>query len=83
MKKQQVDFEHAKICIPTSSGGHLTHMMLLKELWQLHDRFWVTFNKIDAQSQLKNERKYWCYTTIFPCRILSKNVFVCRIEKIY
>lgn len=60
-KKQSADFEHAKICIPTSSGGHLTHMMLLKDLWQSHDRFWVTFNKIDAQSQLKDERRYWCY----------------------
>lgn len=60
-KKKSVDFEHAKICIPTSSGGHLTHMMLLKDLWQSHDRFWVTFNKVDAQSQLRDERKYWCY----------------------
>lgn len=28
--KKQIFFETAKICIPTSSGGHLTHMMLLK-----------------------------------------------------
>lgn len=59
--KKNVTFENAKICIPTSSGGHLTHMMLLKPFWETHDRFWVTFNKIDAQSQLKDERKYWCY----------------------
>ena len=60
-KKTRVDFDHIKICIPTSSGGHLTHMMLLKDFWQSHDRFWVTINKIDAQSQLKDEYKYWCY----------------------
>lgn len=60
-KKKNVTFENAKICIPTSSGGHLTHMMLLKPFWKEHDRFWVTFNKIDAQSQLKDEKKYWCH----------------------
>ena len=42
-KKQNVSFENAKICIPTSSGGHLTHMMLLKKFWEGHDRF-VAFN---------------------------------------
>lgn len=59
--KKHVSFEETKICIPTSSGGHLTHMMLLKPFWENHDRFWVTFNKIDAQSQLKDEKKYWCH----------------------
>ena len=29
-----LSFENAKICIPTSSGGHLTHMMLLKPIWE-------------------------------------------------
>lgn len=61
MNKKKISFENAKICIPTSSGGHLTHMILLKEFWESHDRFWVTFNKVDAQSILKDEKKYWCY----------------------
>lgn len=59
--KKRVSFEETKICIPTSSGGHLTHMMLLKPFWENHDRFFVTFNKVDAQSQLKDEKKYWCH----------------------
>ncbi|MBO5143529.1 MAG: UDP-N-acetylglucosamine--LPS N-acetylglucosamine transferase [Clostridia bacterium] len=50
-----------KIAIVGSSGGHLTHMWMLKEFWEKHDRFWVTFNKTDAQSLLKDEKKYWCY----------------------
>lgn len=54
-------FENAKILIPTSSGGHLTHMIMLKDIWEKHDRVWVTFNKADAQSILKDEKKYWCY----------------------
>jgi len=50
-----------KICFPTSSGGHLTHLLLLKSWYEKHDRFWVTFEKEDAISSLKSERKYWCY----------------------
>lgn len=50
-----------KICLVSSSGGHLTHLYWLKEFWEEHDRFWVTFEKEDAKSLLKKERKYWCY----------------------
>lgn len=60
MKSNKIK-ENIKVCIPTSSGGHLTHMMQLKDVWSKYDRFFVTFNKVDAVSQLKNERKYWCY----------------------
>ncbi len=54
-------YEDAKFCIVGSSGGHLTHMWMLKDIWNKHDRVWVTFDKIDANSLLKNEKKYWCY----------------------
>lgn len=50
-----------KIAIVGSSGGHLTHMWMLRDFLEKHDRFWVTFNKTDAKSLLKNEKKYWCY----------------------
>lgn len=50
-----------KICLVGSSGGHLTHLYLLKDWWEKYDRFWVTFNKVDAVSLLKEEKKYWCY----------------------
>lgn len=58
MKKK---YEDAKFCIVCSSGGHLTHMMMLNDIWDKHDRVWVTFNKIDANSLLRDENKYWCY----------------------
>lgn len=73
-----------KICFPTSSGGHLTHLLLLKEWYEKHDRVWVTFNKKDAVSSLKNEKKYWCHyptnrnivnlfkNTILAIKILKK-----------
>ncbi|KHD44226.1 PssD/Cps14F family polysaccharide biosynthesis glycosyltransferase [Streptococcus hongkongensis] len=50
-----------KICLVGSSGGHLTHLHLLKTIWKDEERFWVTFNKPDAISLLKDEKKYFCY----------------------
>ncbi|MDU7455931.1 PssD/Cps14F family polysaccharide biosynthesis glycosyltransferase [Clostridium saudiense] len=60
-----------KVCFVTSSGGHLTHLIQLKEWWQDKERFWVTFDKEDSRSILKNERKYWCY---FPTNRNIKNL---------
>jgi UDP-N-acetylglucosamine:LPS N-acetylglucosamine transferase len=47
-----------KICLVASSGGHLYPLYLLKSYWKKHHRFWVTFDKIDAISLLKNETIY-------------------------
>lgn len=73
-----------KICFVGSSGGHLTHLYMLKPFWQDKERFWVTFNKEDAQSQLAGELVYHCYyptnrnlwnlirNTIVAIRVLKK-----------
>ena len=50
-----------KIALVGSSGGHLTHLYLSKKFWENEDRFWVTFDKTDAKSILKEERFYPCY----------------------
>ncbi|MCR5701091.1 MAG: UDP-N-acetylglucosamine--LPS N-acetylglucosamine transferase [Lachnospiraceae bacterium] len=50
-----------KICMVGSSGGHLTHLYMLKNFWCKHERLWVTFDKEDANSILKDEKKYYCY----------------------
>ena len=50
-----------KVCLVSSSGGHLTHMYMLKPFWQDKERFWVTFDKEDARSLLKGEKMYPCY----------------------
>ena len=60
-----------KVCFVTSSGGHLTHLMQLKDWWKYKERFWVTFKKEDSKSILKNEKKYWCY---FPTNRNIKNL---------
>lgn len=50
-----------KICFVGSSGGHLTHLYMLKPFWKDKDRFWATFDKEDARSLLADERVYPVY----------------------
>lgn len=60
-----------KVCLVGSSGGHLTHLYLLKPFWEEKERFWVTFGKKDAKSILENEKMYECY---FPTNRNIKNL---------
>ncbi|MFT9457216.1 MAG: PssD/Cps14F family polysaccharide biosynthesis glycosyltransferase [Liquorilactobacillus hordei] len=60
-----------KICLVGSSGGHLTHLYLLKPFWEKNERFWVTFDKEDARSLLKKEKVYNCF---FPTNRNIKNL---------
>lgn len=39
----------------------MTHLYLWKNFWEDEDRFWLTFDKADAQSILKNEKFYPCH----------------------
>lgn len=60
-----------KICLVGSSGGHLTHLYMLKPIWENRERIWVTFDKEDAQSLLEGERMYSCY---YPTNRNIKNL---------
>ncbi len=60
-----------KVCLVGSSGGHLTHLYMLKPFWQNKERFWVTFDKADAQSLLEGEKMYPCY---YPTNRNIKNL---------
>lgn len=60
-----------KVCLVGSSGGHLTHLYMLKPFWQNKERFWVTFDKADAQSLLEDEKMYPCY---YPTNRNIKNL---------
>ena len=60
-----------KVCLVGSSGGHLTHLYMLKPFWQNKDRFWVTFDKEDARSKLKGEKMYGCH---YPTNRNLKNL---------
>lgn len=50
-----------KICLVGSSGGHLTHLYMLKPFWQDKEHFWATFDKEDARSLLEGEKIYPVY----------------------
>jgi UDP-N-acetylglucosamine:LPS N-acetylglucosamine transferase len=56
-----MDTKNLKVCLVGSSGGHLTHLYMLKPFWKTKERFWVTFDKEDAKSLLKSEKMYPCY----------------------
>ncbi|MFC6207747.1 PssD/Cps14F family polysaccharide biosynthesis glycosyltransferase [Levilactobacillus tongjiangensis] len=60
-----------KVCLVGSSGGHLAHLRLLREFWADEQRFWVTFDKPDARSLLKGERRINCF---FPTNRNLKNL---------
>lgn len=60
-----------KVCLVGSSGGHLTHLYMLKPFWQDKERFWVTFDKADAQSILAGEQMIPCF---YPTNRNLKNL---------
>lgn len=63
-----------KICLVGSSGGHLTHLYMLKPFWKDKDRFWVTFDKEDVRSLLTGEKVYPCsYPTNRSLKALIRN----------
>lgn len=63
-----------KVCLVGSSGGHLTHLYMLKPFWTDKERFWVTFDKEDARSLLEGEKMYPChYPTNRNLKNLIKN----------
>ena len=66
-----------KICLVGSSGGHLAHLNMLKPFWKDEERFWVTFDKDDARSILKDEKMYSChFPTNRNLKNLIKNTFL-------
>ena len=66
-----------KICLVGSSGGHLIQLYQLSKWWRKYDRFWVTFDKVDANSLLADEKTYWCYyPTNRNIKNLIKNTFL-------
>jgi len=75
--KKIKNINEIKVCLVGSSGGHLTHLWLLKDFWEDKERFWVTFDKEDANSLLKDEKVIHChYPTNRNIKNLIKNTFL-------
>lgn len=50
-----------KICIVAASGGHLTHMYMLKPVWEKYDHFWVSYDREDTKSIIGGDNMYKCH----------------------
>lgn len=50
-----------KLCLVSSSGGHLYKVHRLKGWWEKYDRFWITKDDIFVSSLLKKEKKYFAF----------------------
>jgi beta-1,4-N-acetylglucosaminyltransferase len=50
-----------RVALVGSSGGHLMQLHQLRPWWEKHDRFWVTFDTLDAASLLAHEATTWAY----------------------
>lgn len=50
-----------KVVLVCSSGGHLLLLHQLQGWWESHDRLWVSFRKVDAESMLAGERVVWAF----------------------
>lgn len=75
--QQVANKENLKICLVGSSGGHLTHLYMLKSFWKDKNRFWVTFDKEDVRSLLEGEKMYPCYyPTNRSLKALIKNTAI-------
>lgn len=79
-KKRSKNKEEMKVCLVGSSGGHLTHLYMLKPFWENKKHFWVTFDKADARSLLKGQKKYPCF---FPTNRNIKNLSAVAVPFFY
>ncbi|MEO3782537.1 PssD/Cps14F family polysaccharide biosynthesis glycosyltransferase [Actinocorallia sp. B10E7] len=48
-----------KVLLVSSPGGHLAQLYRLRPWWERHERTWVTFDKADAVSLLRDEDVRW------------------------
>jgi UDP-N-acetylglucosamine:LPS N-acetylglucosamine transferase len=53
--------QRSDLLLVCSCGGHLLQLVSLRESWEPFTRSWVTFDKSDARSLLKDERVFFAY----------------------
>ena len=51
----------ADLLLVCSTGGHLVQLVALREAWEPFTRTWVTFDKSDARSLLRDERVVYAH----------------------
>ena len=75
--KRQGEIARADVLLVCSSGGHLQQMLALREAWGPYSHIWVTFDKSDARSLLRDEQVVYAYwPTNRSLKNLMRNVVV-------
>jgi UDP-N-acetylglucosamine:LPS N-acetylglucosamine transferase len=65
----------AEVLLVCSPGGHLLQLHALREAWQPFTRAWVTLDKSDSRSLLRDERVYFAAgPTVRSLRNLMRNL---------
>ena len=62
----------ADLLLVCSTGGHLQQLLALRDAWGGYSRVWVTFDKSDARSLLRDERVVFAHG---PTNRSVKNLF--------
>lgn len=71
--------ERADILLVCSSGGHLQQLLALRDAWGPYSHVWVTFDKSDARSLLRDEPVVFAHwPTNRSIKNLVRNLFVAR-----
>jgi beta-1,4-N-acetylglucosaminyltransferase len=52
----------ADVLLVCSTGGHLQQMLALRPVWSAYDHVWVTFDKSDSRSLLREEQVVYAYS---------------------
>ncbi len=69
--------KRADLLLVCSTGGHLVQLVALREAWEPFTRAWVTFDKSDARSLLRDERVVFAHgPTNRSLKNLLRNVVV-------
>lgn len=76
MKTKNVTEKNMKVCLVGSSGGHLTHLYMLKPFWKDKNRFWVTFDIQQSYRQRTMVRSTYALAQSF---IISSHLLVPEI----
>jgi beta-1,4-N-acetylglucosaminyltransferase len=66
-----------ELLLVCSSGGHLLQLLALRPVWDGFGRVWVTFDKSDARSLLREEEVVFAYgPTNRSVKNLIRNLFL-------
>jgi beta-1,4-N-acetylglucosaminyltransferase len=69
----------ADLLLVCSTGGHLQQMLALRDVWSAYSHVWVTFDKSDSQSLLREETVVHAHSpTNRNVKNLVRNLFLAR-----